>query len=162
MLRCREAVGPGTGLLIQGEANTTYYLPAKTDDTEPAYNALSANLKANRLADLWKENDENYVFLMKKNTTGTGNIEFKKLNDTDLVVPANKAYVQVSPSVFTTSAYALSISFCEGEVTGISEATLLNINEVIKNNNVYDLSGRRVAKPTKGLYIVNGKKVVIK
>ena len=157
-----EAVGPGTGLLIQGEANTTYYLPAKTDDTEPAYNALSANLKANKLADLWKENDENYVFLMKKNTTGTGNIEFKKLNDTDLVVPANKAYVQVSPSVFTTSAHALSISFCEGEVTGISEATLLNINEVIKNNNVYDLSGRRVAKPTKGLYIVNGKKVVIK
>jgi hypothetical protein len=79
-----------------------------------------------------------------------------------LVVPANKAYVQVSPSVFTASAHALSISFCEGEVTGISEATLLNINEVIKNNNVYDLSGRRVAKHTKGLYIVNGKKVVIK
>jgi hypothetical protein len=157
-----EAVGPGTGLLIQGEANTTYYLPAKTDDTAPAYNALSANLSANKLADLWKENDENYVFLMKKNTTGTGNIEFKKLTNTDLVVPANKAYVQVSPSVFTTSAHELSISFGEGEVTGISEATLLNINEVIKNNNVYDLSGRRVAKPTKGLYIVNGKKVVIK
>ena len=156
------AVGPGTGLLIQGEANTTYYLPAKTDDTAPAYNALSANLSANKLADLWKENDENYVFLMKKNTTGTGNIEFKKLTNTDLVVPANKAYVQVSPSVFTTPAHELSISFGEGEVTGISEATLLNINEVIKNNIVYDLSGRRVAKPTKGLYIVNGKKVVIK
>ncbi|MBQ7572392.1 MAG: hypothetical protein IJT19_09165, partial [Bacteroidaceae bacterium] len=25
---------------------------------------------------------------------------------------------------------------------------------------LYDLSGRRVAKPTKGLYIVNGKKVL--
>lgn len=30
------------------------------------------------------------------------------------------------------------------------------------NKNVYDLQGRSVAKPTKGLYIVNGKKVVIK
>ena len=26
----------------------------------------------------------------------------------------------------------------------------------------YDLSGRRVEKPTKGIYIVNGKKVVVK
>ena len=28
--------------------------------------------------------------------------------------------------------------------------------------NVYDLQGRKVANPTKGLYIVNGKKIVIK
>jgi|GEM_PF-6835913 len=157
-----EAVGPGTGLLIQGERNTTYYLPAKTDGTDPAYNDLSANMEANTLAGLWKADTENYVFLMKKNTTGTGNIEFKRLTNAELVVPANKAYVQVSPSVFPKQARELIISFGEGEVTGISEATLLNINEVIKNNNVYDLSGRRVAKPTKGLYIVNGKKVVIK
>ena len=27
---------------------------------------------------------------------------------------------------------------------------------------VFDLQGRHVSKPTKGLYIVNGKKVVIK
>ena len=46
----------------------------------------------------------------------------------------------------------------DGETTGI---------EVIDNSqwtidNVYDLQGRRVDQPTKGLYIVNGKKVVIK
>ena len=29
-------------------------------------------------------------------------------------------------------------------------------------DNVYDLSGRRVAQPSKGLYIINGKKVVLK
>jgi len=27
---------------------------------------------------------------------------------------------------------------------------------------IYDLQGRRVAQPTKGLYIVNGKKTVIR
>jgi len=152
-----EAVGPGTGLLIQGEPSTTYYLPAKTDEnTDPAYNALSANLSANTMEHLWKDQLENYVFLMKKNTDGEGNIKFKRLTNTEFEVPANKAYVQVSPSVFSPNqAHELSISFGEGEVTGISDATLLNINEVIKNNNVYDLSGRRVAKPTKGLYIVN-------
>ena len=32
----------------------------------------------------------------------------------------------------------------------------------LKVESYYDLSGRRVAQPTKGLYIVNGKKVVVK
>ena len=30
------------------------------------------------------------------------------------------------------------------------------------DNVYYDLSGRRVMNPTKGLYIVNGRKVIIK
>ena len=45
-----------------------------------------------------------------------------------------------------------------GETTGI-----MNINgETIINNRYYDLQGRKMAQPTKGLYIVNGKKVIIK
>ena len=42
--------------------------------------------------------------------------------------------------------------------TGIKD----NNRETITNNRYYDLQGRKVAQPTKGLYIVNGKKVVIK
>ena len=48
----------------------------------------------------------------------------------------------------------------ERVVTGISDAVRLNNNE--KNNNVYDLQGRKVANPKKGLYIVNGKKIIIR
>lgn len=44
--------------------------------------------------------------------------------------------------------------------TGISDASRLN--KELKNNNYFDLSGRRVTQPTRGLYIVNGRKVVIK
>ena len=40
--------------------------------------------------------------------------------------------------------------------------TLVNSEKQIVNSEVYDLQGRKVAQPTKGLYIVNGKKVVIK
>lgn len=39
-------------------------------------------------------------------------------------------------------------------------ANVLNGEE--NTNEVYDLSGRKVSKPTRGLYIVNGKKVVVK
>ena len=46
----------------------------------------------------------------------------------------------------------------EGDVTGIS--TVKTATSI--DGNFYDLSGRRVTKPTKGLYIVNGKKVVMK
>ncbi len=40
---------------------------------------------------------------------------------------------------------------------------IVNMNrETITNNQYYTLDGRRVENPTKGLYIVNGKKVVVK
>ena len=46
------------------------------------------------------------------------------------------------------------------------EQTITGINEVpvsrFKVQGYYDLQGRKVANPTKGLYIVNGRKVVIK
>ena len=35
-------------------------------------------------------------------------------------------------------------------------------SDALDHENVYDLQGRKVAKPTKGLYIINGKKVNIK
>ena len=47
-----------------------------------------------------------------------------------------------------------------GKTTGIS--TVKVQNEEVTNGEYYDLMGRRVTNPTKGLYIVNGKKVFIK
>ena len=46
--------------------------------------------------------------------------------------------------------------------TGISDALHLMNNEELIMNNCYDLQGRKVAQPTRGLYIVNGKKIIIK
>lgn len=50
------------------------------------------------------------------------------------------------------------VGFFGDDATGIS-ATLVNSEQRIVNS-VYDLQGRKVAQPTKGLYIVNGKKVM--
>ena len=66
---------------------------------------------------------------------------------------AGKAYLNIA-----VSARELVLNF-DGEVTAISEVT--NTNRT-NNTNVYDLQGRKVAQPTKGLYIVNGRKVIIK
>ena len=46
------------------------------------------------------------------------------------------------------------------ETTGISST--LNKNEEIKSNKIFDLQGRRVEQPRKGLYIMNGRKFVVR
>ncbi len=48
----------------------------------------------------------------------------------------------------------------DGETTGVNEIT--NTNLTNNTNEFYNLAGQRVAQPTKGLYIVNGRKVIIK
>ena len=46
-----------------------------------------------------------------------------------------------------------------GEATGIEA---IDNGQLTIDNEVYDLQGRRVANPTKGIYVVNGKKVITK
>ena len=58
--------------------------------------------------------------------------------------------------MLTGSGAAEFIGF-DGEVTAIESLTAENAN-----NEIFDLQGRRVAKAAKGVYIVNGKKVVLK
>ena len=49
------------------------------------------------------------------------------------------------------------------ETTGVNDATRLNDKgQMINDKVIYNLSGQRVSKPTKGLYIVNGRKMIKK
>ena len=60
----------------------------------------------------------------------------------------------------TEASAAKSVIFDFNEATGIE-----NVNAAVNNADngaVYDLQGRRVVKPSKGIYVANGKKVVIK
>jgi hypothetical protein len=70
-------------------------------------------------------------------------------------IVANKAYLAVPASV---AGARNGFAFGDDSTTGISN---VNVNENV-NGSVFDLQGRKVNKPGKGLYIVNGKKVVIK
>ena len=65
-------------------------------------------------------------------------------------VGSDKAYIST-----TIDAARLTIAF-DDETTGISSA-LMNSEKV---NGVYNLNGQRVNKAQKGLYIINGKKVI--
>jgi len=66
--------------------------------------------------------------------------------------PAYRAYLTV-PAAPGVKAFFFD------EATGIEN---LNVNESLKNEAIYNVAGQRVSKAQKGLYIKNGKKVVIK
>ena len=91
------------------------------------------------------------IYVLNTGTKGAG---FYKLAENG-TVPANKAYL-----VYDGAAGALDY-FLFDETTSISEELRVK-SEEIATAPVYDLQGRRVNAPTKGVYIVNGRKVVVK
>ncbi|MBP3775812.1 MAG: InlB B-repeat-containing protein [Prevotella sp.] len=78
---------------------------------------------------------------------------FQYIDGTPATVSTDKAYLLLES---TTPTEARSL-FLDDDVTGIK-----NIKVGSEDNIYYDLQGRRVLYPTKGLYIVNGKKVILK
>lgn len=81
--------------------------------------------------------------------------------DSDVTVGANKAYVDVSQITNSSSAKGRIELFFNGadDTTGIES---MNAIETLTSGKIYDLSGRVVTAPTKGMYIINGKKVLVK
>lgn len=68
-------------------------------------------------------------------------------------IPPFRAYI-----VSTSGARSLDNEFGDGDTTGIQSLQLIDRDG---KEHWFDLSGRRIAQPTKkGIYIVNGKKVV--
>ena len=78
---------------------------------------------------------------------------FKKASGGN-AIKAFRAYLRQRD---VSNAKTVSMLF-EDETTGISELK----DNVVMPTVYYDLQGRRVADPAKGIYIVNGKKVIIK
>lgn len=74
---------------------------------------------------------------------------------TAATLPAGKAYLTLTAA---QAVQKLSFSF-GGETTGIGA---VEADGAGKTATWYDLSGRRVTNPTKGVYIVGGKKVIVK
>lgn len=58
--------------------------------------------------------------------------------------------------------YGLSISFCDDEENQITNIISVDERKVESDECYYDLQGRRVENPVNGIYIKNGKKIIIK
>lgn len=128
----------GNAVILKSSAET---ITLTYDET---YATLSGNQLQGTTAEM--TGAEGNIYVLNKGTNGVG---FYKLRSTG-TIGANKAYL-VGPA-------AAREFFLFDETTGIEMPTAEDVNA---DAVFYDLQGRRVQNPTKGLYIVNGKKVFI-
>ncbi len=142
----KQAVPASTGMLVGGSG--TVNLPIADASTAVEGNEFLVNTSG---AVFNAEENTTYYAMLKDSNP----LAFGTFNPGSLAFPATKAYLKVAHN---PGAKALT-AFFDGDVTGISK-----VENGVKtsDNTVYNLAGQRVIKPTKGLYIVNGKKVIVK
>lgn len=142
-----------TGALLVANSDVTTATFTLADDSEATTinNDLKGVLTTTDLNSI-ANSDQVRIFSKKGDVAG-----FYKPNTTITTLAANKVYV-MAPANSTAS---LALNFGQ-EITGIDQV----LNEVVENNEnnaaIYDLTGRRVAKAVKGVYVKNGKKFIVK
>jgi len=134
-------VPANTGILLKGNAGT-YAINTTTGDTDP----VTDNALVGVLVDTEVPAGS---FVLLKGTSGVG--FYCALNA--FTVSANTAYIEKLDDGARTF-----IGFNLDESTGIDGIAV----EKMSNGEVYNLQGQRVVKAQKGLYIINGKKVLVK
>jgi hypothetical protein len=139
-------VPAGEGVLIKANSGS-YDIPVTTGVS--AWAAEDNAFIRGTGAAVASEADGKYNFILNKVSDVVG---FYKANGQ--TVATNRAYIQTS-----VPAARLSMTF-DDKTTGIKALDIEN--KTINNNGIYDLQGRRIAQPVKGMYIQNGKKVIVK
>jgi hypothetical protein len=151
MLRIYK-VPAGEGILLKGEPGS-YEVPGVKSDYIYA-NMLVGVPKATTV----EPTDGEYTNFILANDEVKG-IGFYPLASAGEIGP-NKAYLQVLSSAFAAARSLRMVFDDEEEITGIN--ALNDKGQMTNDKAVYDLQGRCVAKPVRGLYIKGGKKFIKK
>ena len=159
ILPAMTGAGKGCGIIISADAGTKYSIKS-VNQSDEAVNS-SDNLLAGSgnnsytISTQFADNDPYTAYIFTKPEGKKLGFYIADLNaGADL--PAHKAFLAVPKGADARE----FIGFEPGETTSIADNNRVTITT--NNGDVYNLNGQRVAQPTKGLYIVNGKKVVIR
>jgi len=145
---CTDIVNAGTGLMIKGTPDATFTINTSSSASTLSKTNLMQGLPNGGTVDA---EDGNYVFGWP--SADATNYGFYYV-DKGATLGIGKSYLHVDGG----SSARLTIVF-EDETTDIGD---VRSKMADVRGDYYDLQGRKVAQPTKGLYIVNGKKVIIK
>ncbi len=153
-------VPAGTGFIVKGTEGT-YEIPAVA--TKYMYANMLVGTLENTTLPKTDEDTYTYYVLGKDAEDKAGFF----LADDGCPVPANKAYLQIPTSAVATTTSnvksSLSIGFDDedGTITGIAPVKTVE-EEMDGNTVIYNINGQRMQSLTRGLNIVNGKKIFIK
>ena len=142
-----NVVKANNGVLLEGQQGVEYTLTAK------AATGIGNDYEGNLLEPVIEKKHYGYgqgYFILK-------NGQFHAIANDAAAIPSCKAVLHIAGA----NARVINLVFSD-ETTGLSEKGIVN-SEKFATATWYDLNGRKVAAPTKkGLYIMNGKKVVVK
>ena len=141
-----ETIPANTGVILYGEAGTYNFRIGGEATADVRGNLFAGTVAKTNVA------DDAYILGVKEGTVGLYKVEGADTNG--FTNGSHKAYLPSSPA---TAALSAGFSFDFEGTTAIEEVATEN-----SDNIYYDLSGRRVENPTRGIYIVNGRKVMVK
>ena len=153
-----------TGVIVRAKEGT--YTFVESDDT-PAN--VDGNLLSGTATDTYITAESGYRYYVLAQKEGLVGMYRPKLTDGRFLNNANKAYLALESSglgIFDDETntedeggqLSNRLRFDFGGTTDVEMTT----DNGGKTMVIYDLQGRRVENPTKGIYIVNGQKVMVK
>ena len=145
-----DNVPAGTPVLLYAKGGATENIPVMTGAA--AFDDGTNDLVAGTGAAVDTDGGDGTTNMILNNVGGNIGFYFAA----GQTVATNRAYLHIASGM--APAASRMIFVFDGEATGIQSIE----NGKLSIDNYYDLQGRRVAQPTKGLYILNGKKVMIK
>lgn len=144
-----KKVAAHTGLILNGEAGKTYTLPILASD-EAGLEAVTDNQLVDCVDAVWSSSRDKDYFL--------SNGKFVKSKYDGWTLPG-KSFLYISGGRHTNQSASPLRVYVDNTATAINGITN---NPVVKDEAYYNLYGVKVQCPQHGVFIHNGKKVVLK
>lgn len=147
LTRCEGTILPAnTAVILKSETAGSY-------EFEPTTNAADINITENVLKGT--SYDKELLPSAGAYVLGQINSETGMYSYTGTAIPAYRAYLPKG----TTETQKVQALIFGGTTTSINN---IEDKNGLSDEAIYDLSGRKVSKPVKGIYIKGGKKIIVK
>lgn len=155
-----DVVPAKTALVVEGAANKYYTLVAESTELTPDDNKLHGSDEAETT--YVDGTDVKYYKLSYNNEGNNLGFYWGSENGAAFTNGAHKAYLALNSETLLSQSRGFSLAdLAHGVTTGINTT----VKSATQSNFIYDLNGRRINSlngAAKGVYIMNGQKVLVK
>lgn len=151
-----------TALVVEGAANKYYTLVAESTELTPANNKNKLHGSDEAETTYVDGTDVKYYKLSYNNEGNNLGFYWGSENGAAFTNGAHKAYLALNSETLLSQSRGFSLAdLAHGVTTGINTT----VKSATQSNFIYDLNGRRINSlngAAKGVYIMNGQKVLVK